>query len=49
MVNMLNMGNTSAGWETQVFAWMQEKNKDYKFVVFFSLGKPIPDKRHKVV
>ena len=49
MVNILNEGTSSAGWETQIFAWMQEKAKDYKFEIFFPTGRPIPDNRHKVV
>jgi len=49
MVNILNMGNTSAGWETQVFAWMQEKSKDYKFDIFFPTSRPIPSNRHGIV
>ena len=49
MVNILNEGTVSAGWETQVFAWMQEKAKDYQFEIFFPTGRPIPDNRHKIV
>ena len=49
MVNVLNEGETSAGWETQVFAWMQEKSDKYEFQIFFPTGRPIPDNRHKIV
>jgi len=49
MVNILNEGETSAGWETQVFAWMNEKSDKYEFEIFFPTGRPIPDNRHKIV
>ena len=49
MVNVLNQGTTSAGLETQLFAWMQEKVKDYKFKIFFPAYKPIPNTRHHIV
>lgn len=49
MVNVLNEGTTSAGWETQLMAWMQEKSDRYEFQIFFPTGRPIPDNRHKIV
>jgi len=49
MVNILNIGTTTAGWESQVYAWMHEKAKDYKFDLSFPVGRPIPDNRHKIV
>ncbi len=49
MVNVLNEGTTSAGWETQLMAWMQEKSDKYEFQIFFPTGRPIPDNRHKIV
>jgi hypothetical protein len=49
MVNILNTGTTAAGWETQIYAWMQEKTKNYEFKVFLPTGRPIPDNRHKIV
>jgi hypothetical protein len=49
MVNILNEGTTSAGWEAQLMAWMQEKSDKYEFQIFFPTGRPIPDNRHKIV
>jgi len=49
MVNMLNLGTTAAGWEAQVMAWMREKSDKYSFEIFFPVGRPIPDNRHKIV
>jgi hypothetical protein len=48
MVNILNMGTTTAGWETRLFAWMQEKAKDYEFNVFFPTRRPINANRNKI-
>lgn len=49
MVNFLNEGHTSAGWETTVFSWMQQKSKDYSFEIFFPTGRPIPVNRNTIV
>lgn len=46
---MLNMGTTSAGWETQVFDWMRQKSNKYEFQIFFPTGRPIPDNRNRIV
>lgn len=49
MVNILNEGETTAGWETSVYAWMLEKAKDYEFQIFFPTGRPIPVNRNTIV
>ncbi len=49
MLNILNEGTTSAGWETQIMACAQEKSDKYEFEIFFPTGRPIPDNRHKIV
>lgn len=49
MVNILNEGTTTAGWETQVFSWMQAKAKDYQFQIFFPTARPIPVNRNTIV
>ena len=48
-VAMLNEGTVSAGWESRIYAWMLEKAKNYEFNIFFPVGRPIPDNRHKIV
>jgi hypothetical protein len=49
MVNVLNQGTTSAGLETQLFAWMQELSREYEFKIFFPAHRPIPNTRHHIV
>lgn len=49
MVNVLNQGTTTTGMETSLFAWMQEKNKDYQFNIFFPSARPISNNRNQIV
>lgn len=49
MLNILNEGTTTAGWETKVFEWMAQKSDKYQFQLFLPTGRPIPDNRHKIV
>lgn len=49
MVNMLNLGTITAGWETQVVLWMEKRAKDYEFKIFFPTRRPIPSNRNQIV
>lgn len=49
MVNLLNLGTSMAGMETQLMLWMQEKSKEYEFKIFFPTQRPIPANRHQIV
>lgn len=49
MVNILHQGTTVANLETNVFAWMQERNKDYEFSIFFPSARPISNNRNQIV
>lgn len=48
-VAVLNQGTTSAGLETQLFAWMRQMNDRYIFDIHFPAYKPIPNTRHHIV
>lgn len=49
LVAILNQGETSAGMETQLFQWMQQKADKYEFKVIFPSYRPIPNTRHHIV
>ncbi len=49
MVNLLNLGTSLAGMETQLMQWMQSKTDKYEFKIFFPTHRPIPANRHQIV
>lgn len=48
MVNILNMGEISAGLETQMIQWMREYTKDYDFQIFIPSARPISNNRNQI-
>ena len=48
MVNMLNQGMITAGWESQVMAWMQKMSNRYYFHIFFPSKRPISANRNQI-
>ena len=49
LVAVLNQGTTSAGMETQLFQWMQQKSDKYEFRIIFPSYRPIPNTRHHII
>lgn len=49
MVNLMNLGTSMAGMETQLMLYMQQKSDKYEFKIFFPTARPIPANRHQVV
>lgn len=49
MVNILNEGEVSAGWESSIYEWMGKKTDKYEFNLFFPVSRPIPSNRNGIV